>query len=67
MVSDKKIFHVFTILAFVKYVTPRAVPLLPQGHNLNKLVECPLGDATYQISKDLGHVVSEKKYFKFSS
>ena len=32
MVSDKKIFHVFPIQAFVKHVTPRAGPFLaPQA------------------------------------
>ena len=34
---------------YVKHVTPRAVPLLAQGHNLNKLGRGPLGHATCQI------------------
>ena len=40
------------ILVYVKHVTPAAVSFFgPKGHNLNKLVRGPQGDATYQISK----------------
>ena len=50
MVSDKKIFCVFPILAYVEHVTLGAGHFWSQGYNLNKLGSCLLGVATYQIS-----------------
>ena len=35
----------------------------PQGHYLNKFGIYPFDDVTYQISKALGLVVSDKKIF----
>ena len=51
LVPDKKIFHNFPILAYVKHVTPWAGHFWPKGYNLNKLGRGPQGDATYQISR----------------
>ena len=36
----------------------------PKGYNLNNLGSGPLDEATYQISKDLGILVTVKKIFK---
>ena len=36
VVSDKKIFFMFSYLAYVNHVTPGAGHFWPQGHNLNK-------------------------------
>ena len=58
MVSDKKIFSCFPILADVKYVTPMVGPFLAKGQNSNKFGRVPLGDATNQILR-----VSDKKIF----
>ena len=60
MVSDKKIFtmfffffffyNVFPISAYINNVTPGRGHFWHHGHNLNKFVRDPLGDATYKIS-----------------
>ena len=47
MVSDKKIFCVFPILAYVEHVTPGAGHFWSQGYNLNRHSRGLLGDATY--------------------
>ena len=65
MVSDKKIFSCFPYINQHKTCDPGAGPIWPKGHNLNKLARGPLGDATYQISRDLGLVVSDKKTFSY--
>ena len=44
-------FMFLHILVYVKHVTPGRGHFWPQGHNLNKLVMGPEGDATYQTSK----------------
>ena len=44
-------FRVYPIKAYVKHVTSGRGHFWPQGRNLNTLGRCPLGDATYQISK----------------
>ena len=52
MVSDKKIFPVFPYISLCKICDPRGEAVFwIKGHNLNKLVKGPLGDATYQISR----------------
>ena len=43
--------HNYFFWPYVKHMTPGAGHFWPQGHNLNKLVRGPQGDATYQISK----------------
>ena len=44
-------------------MTPREAHFWPQGHYLNKLGREPLDDATNQILRFLGPVVSDKKIF----
>ena len=44
-------FMFFTILAYVKHVTPGWSHFWPKGHYLNKLGKGPPDDATYQISR----------------
>ena len=48
---QKDFFMFLPISVYVKHVTPGAGHIWPQGHNLNKLVRGPQGDATNQISK----------------
>ena len=45
-------------------MTPGRAHFLPQGHNFNKLGRGLLVDATHQILKALGLVLSDKKIFK---
>ena len=47
VVSDKKIFNVFPISAYVKHVTPKKAHFGPCEHNFSKLGRGPLVDATY--------------------
>ena len=42
---------------------PVYLHVTPSGHNLNKLDICPLGDATYKMSKAVCLEVIEKKIF----
>ena len=54
MVSDKKIFFMFSIYKPIcKPCTPRAGQYWPKGNNLNNLGRGHLGDATYQMGIDL--------------
>ena len=46
--------------------SPGAGPFLVPGHNLNKHGRSLLDDATYQISRGLGLLVSDKIFFMFS-
>ena len=39
--------YLYTMKAYVKYVTPGAGPFLSQGHNMYIHSRCPLDDATY--------------------
>ena len=48
---QEKFSMFFRIKAYVKYVTPGEGPLLPEGHNFNKLGRGRLGDDTYQLSR----------------
>ena len=43
--------HVSPILVYVKPVSPRAGPFLPQGHNLSNFGSGQLSDATNQMSR----------------
>ena len=63
MVSDKKIFSRFSKSDYVKHVTPRVGPFLVPWLNFDKPGRGLLVDATYQISKHLGLVVSDKNIF----
>ena len=49
--GQEDFFMFLHILVYVKHVTPGASHFWPQGHNLDKLVRSPHGDATYHISK----------------
>ena len=52
MVLKEKIFKVFTIYFYMKTDMPRGgANLTLGGHNLNKHVRGPLGNATSKISK----------------
>ena len=60
VVSDKKVSFMFSLynmlyvlkkVSYVKLVTPGRNHFWPQGYNLNKVGNGPLGDATYQITK----------------
>ena len=44
-------------------MTPGARPLFAQGHNLNKVVRGPLGDATYQISRPYALWFQTRNFF----
>ena len=48
-IRQDDLFMFFPILVYVKHVTPGRGHLWPQGHNLNKFVRGPQGDATHQI------------------
>ena len=67
VVSDKKVFSCFPYISLFKTFDPGAGPFWSEGHNLNKLGRGPLGDAKYQQSRLLGHMVSDKKILKVSS
>ena len=47
VISDKKMFFMFSLYKPIKNVTPGAGHFWPEGHNLNKLGRGLLGDATY--------------------
>ena len=51
LVSDKKMFLVFWIEAYIKCVTPWVGRISAPGPYFNVLSRGPLGDATYQISR----------------
>ena len=42
-----RFFNAFFLLAYVKYLTPGAEPLWPQGLHFNKLDRGLYGDASY--------------------
>ena len=47
---QEDLFMFLLIFVYVKHVTPGRGYFWPQGHDLNKLVRSPQGDASYQIS-----------------
>ena len=60
-------FPCFSLYKTVKHVTPQGRGnFSPQRDNLNNLGRGPLDDATYQISKALGVMVSDKIFYVFS-
>ena len=58
--QTRRLFHVFPIKAYVKYVPPGRGHFWLKGHNLNKIEIGPLV-ATYQISR-----LSDKKILMLS-
>ena len=63
MVSEKKFLHVFPMLAYVKYVTPRWGNFCPMGHDLSKLGRGLPGDVTYQISRLYAIWLHPRRFF----
>ena len=47
--QTRRVFHVFSVYAYVKSLAPGRSYLWRQGYNLKKLGRGLLGDATYQI------------------
>ena len=63
MISDKKMFFMFSLYKPIKNVNPGAGHFWPGGHNLNKLGKGLLGDATYQYQGSMPCGFRQKKIF----
>ena len=48
--QTRRFFSFFSLYKHMYTIRPQVGTFWLQGHNLNKLGRCPLGDATYQIS-----------------
>ena len=55
--------YIHVHVVYTKHATPGAAHFWPQENYLKKLGRDPLGDATSQIVKAQGLVVSDKKIF----
>ena len=63
VISDKKMFFMFSLYKPIKNVTPGAGHFWPEGHNLNKLDRGLLGDATYQYQGSMPCCFRRENYF----
>ena len=63
VISDKKMFFMFSLYKPLKNVTPGAGHFWPEGHNLNKLGRGLLGDATYQYQGSMPCGFRQENYF----